>query len=324
VKRLTVYFILSPRALLLDVAGPAEVLAMANRFQDEVRFDLRYAGPVSRIKSSIGMPLVELSPLPEAPPKDALIVVAGAADGPEEPGFEKARLEIISWLRRIARPTHRLIFICSGALLAGRAGLLDQRFCTTHHSHCEELRGLASSAKVLDNRIYVTDGNVHTSAGVTAGIDLMLQVLSEIAGPLSAVSVARNMVVYLRRTGADPQLSPWVEGRNHIHPAVHRVQDAIAADPAHPWTLEELAALVYTSPRHLARLFQLHTGTTPMNYINSLRIALVRQLLSNTELSLDHVAERAGFGSSRHLRRVWRQYTSTAPTQWRRQFTGTN
>ncbi len=321
-KRQAVYFILPPRTLLLDVAGPAEALAMANRNQSEVHFDLHYCGPEKRIDTSIGLLLKDIEPLPESPTRNAMIVVAGSRDGPEDAGYKKARDQIVNWLRRSARPTHRLVFICSGALLAARAGLLDHRSCTTHHSHCDELRQLAASAKVLDNRIYVPDGNVYTSAGVTAGIDLMLHLISEIAGPLCAVAVARTMVVYLRRTGADPQLSPWLEGRNHIHPAVHRVQDAIAADPAHPWTLDELSALAYSSPRHLARLFHLYTRGTPVAYINRLRVALARQLLSNTQLSVDHVAQRSGFGSTRHLRRVWREHNAIAPGHWRRQNAG--
>ena len=310
--------------MLLDVAGPAEVVAAANRFQSDVRFDLRYAGPVDRIESSIGLPLNEIAPLPASPEPDALIVVVGSIDGPEGADYWRTRDAIVAWLRRIARPTQRLVFICSGALLAARAGLLDRRSCTTHHSECDELRRLSATAKVLDNRIYVSDGNVYTSAGVTAGIDLMLHIISEIVGPLCAVAVARHLVVYLRRAGTDPQLSPWLESRNHIHPAVHRAQDAVAADPGRPWPLAELAALACSSPRHLARLFQLHAGTTPGAYINKLRVALARQLLTNTQLSLDHVAERAGFGSSRNMRRVWRQYSALTPGSWRRQLADEN
>ncbi|MCG3118688.1 MAG: HTH-type transcriptional regulator CdhR [bacterium] len=317
-KRQVVYFILPPRTLLLDVAGPAEALNMANRYQNEVRFELHYAGPSAQIKSSIGLTLSNISTLPESLARNAMIVVSGAGGVTEDPPSEAARNEIVEWLRRIVRPTHRLVFICSGALLAARAGLLEHRACTTHHDDCEKLRQLATNARVLDNRIYVADGNVYTSAGVTAGVDLLLQVISEIAGPLCAVAVARNMVVYQRRTGADPQLSPWLEGRNHIHPVVHRVQDATAADPARHWTLDDLATVAHASPRHLTRLFQLHTGTTPLTYINRLRIALVRQLLANSQLSLEQVAERAGFGSSRHLRRIWRQYSATPPSRWRR------
>lgn len=165
-KRQAVYFILPPRTLLLNVAGPAEVVAMANRYQSDVCFDLRYAGPVDRIESSIGLRLNEIAPLPASPEPDAMIVVAGAADGPEDAGYRQARDAIVDWLRYIARPTQRLVFICSGALLAARAGLLDQRSCTARHSECDELRRLAATAKVLDNRIYISDGNVYTSAGV--------------------------------------------------------------------------------------------------------------------------------------------------------------
>jgi transcriptional regulator GlxA family with amidase domain len=318
VKRQTVYFILPPRTLLLDVAGPAEALAMANRNQNDMRFDLHYCGALKRIESSIGLLLKQLEPLPKNPDRNAMIVVVGSADGPEDPGYKKARQQIVEWLRHVARPTQRLVFICTGALLAARAGLLNERSCTTHHSHCDELRHLAPQAKVVDNRIYVSDGNIYTSAGVTAGIDLMLHLISEIVGPLCAVVVARNMVVYLRRAGADPQLSPWLEGRNHIHPVVHRVQDAIEADPAHSWTLSELASLANSSARHIARLFHHHTGITPVEYINKLRVALARQLLNDPQLPIDHVAERAGFGSSRHLRRVWSEYITMPPDHWRR------
>lgn len=317
-----IYFVLPPRTLLLDVSGPAEAFAMANRYQDAVRFELHFVATTTRIDSSIGLTLSELTRLPATLPANAMIVVSGASSDrrghKDDATHEVAREQIVAWLRRIARPTHRLVFICSGSLLAARAGLLAGRVCTTHYSDCGELSELAPDAKVIDNRIYVEDGNVYTSAGVTAGIDLSLHLIGEIAGPLCAVAVARQMVVYLRRTGADPQLSPWVDRRNHLHPGVHRVQDAIAADPAHPWTLEELAAIANTSPRHLTRLFQLHTGDSPLAYINALRVALARQFLTNSQFTLDHVAERAGFGSLRHLRRIWARYNATSPARWRR------
>ena len=116
---------------------------------------------------------------------------------------------------------------------------------------------------------------------------------------------------------ADPQISPWLEGRNHLHPALHRVQDAVTADPARAWTMPALAALAATSPRHLARLFHLHAGTTPVDYIQRLRVAMVRELLAHSELTVEQVAGRAGFGSSRHMRRVWGKYNAQPPSQYR-------
>lgn len=340
-----VYFVLPPQTLLLDLAGPAEALWMANRFQKDVHFQLHYVGPTSRVESSIGLRMCGIEKLPAKLPASAMIVVAGAADAaPKQPrrvgvrarhvrkrkdcidgepfpdaAVEAGRLQIVEWLRRMAHPERKFVFICSGALLAARAGLLDHRACTTHHTDCDELRRLTMDAKVHDNRIYVEDGNIYTSAGVTAGIDLMLHLIGKIAGPRCAVAVARNMVVYMRREGADPQLSPWLEGRNHMHPAVHRLQDAIAQDPAHPWTLEELSDVAHASPRHITRLFRMHTGSSPVQYINRLRLALAREMLANSQLPLERVADRAGFASARHFRRVWRQFTTIPPARWRSQ-----
>src|SRR5262249_4607259 len=154
-------------------------------------------------------------------------------------------------------------------------------------------------ARVLENRLYVEDRGRYTSAGVTAGIDLMLHVVAQFTGHACATSVARYLVVYLRRNGSDPQLSPWLDGRNHIHPAIHRGQDAIAADPTKPWTLGSLARVAGASSRHLTRLFQQHAGMTINDYKSQLRVALARELLSHTQYDVENVAERSGFGSAR-------------------------
>ena len=152
---------------------------------------------------------------------------------------------------------------------------------------------------------------------MTAGIDLMLHIVSRLVDHACALAVARYLVVYLRRSGADPQLSPWLEGRNHVHPAIHRVQDAVAADPAREWTLTSLARVAGASSRHLSRLFNEHAGMSITDYRNRLRVALARELLGHTRLDMEHVAERAGFASPRQLRRAWRQLYATPPKQAR-------
>src|SRR5262249_47372402 len=152
-------------------------------------------------------------------------------------------------------------------------------------------------ANVLDNRLYVEDGNCCSSAGITTGVDLMLYLIGKVIGQFNAVAIARYLVVYLRRSGGDPQLSPWLEGRNHIHPAVHCVQDAIAADPTKSWSLSKLARMAGLSSRHLSRLFHEHVGMSFMEYSNRLRVDLARDLLSQTRLDMERVAERAGFSS---------------------------
>ncbi|MFJ2995138.1 GlxA family transcriptional regulator [Pandoraea sp. NPDC087047] len=245
---------------------------------------------------------------------------AGALESAESAeSDETTESRAVAWLKRVVRPTHQLACICTGALLAARAGLLDARACTTHHGSCDALRALAPSARVADNRLYVHDGNIWTSAGVTTGLDLMLTLIANATDPLCAAAVARQMVVYARRAGADPQLSPWLEGRNHLHPALHRVQDAIAADPTHDWTLAAMADIACASERHVTRLFREHAGVAPIDYLHRLRIALAREMLGNSQLDLEHIAERTGFGSSRHLRRVWQKFDALPPSRARRE-----
>ncbi|KMO44285.1 AraC family transcriptional regulator, partial [Methylobacterium tarhaniae] len=282
-----------PRTLLLDVAGPVEVLRKANLIQDRVRFRVSHVGPHPEVTSSIGLCLSGLAPLPAPLPDGAIVVVAGTAElilgDPSLPGESERAAEaaIVAWLRAQVRPGHRLVSICSGALLAARAGLLDGHACTTHHAACAELAALAPAARVLEDRLFVEDRERLTSAGITAGIDLMLHLVARLVDPASAAAVARYLVVYLRRAGHDPQLSAWLDGRNHLHPAIHRVQDAVSADPARAWSLEALAGIAATSPRHLSRLFNRHAGMSLPSYINSLRVALARDLLAQTRLDME-------------------------------------
>jgi transcriptional regulator GlxA family with amidase domain len=319
-----VYVVLPQQTMLLDVAGPLEVVRAAQREQAPVQFEVRYVGPAPEVSTSIALIIAGIEPLPQRLPDGAMVIVSGMVEYAMTSGGEEGLrrsgegdAEIVAWLRRSVRPGHKVVAICSGALLAGRAGLLDGRACTTHHACCEELAKLAPAARVLENRLYVEDGERYTSAGVTSGIDLMLHIVSQLTDDACAAAVARYLVVYLRRSGSDPQLSPWLEGRNHIHPAVHRVQDAIAADPAKRWTLRGLARIAGASSRHLTRLFQEYAGMSVTDYKNSLRVALARELLSQTSLDMEHVAERAGFGSARQLRRAWGRLYDTAPRQAR-------
>lgn len=321
-RHIPVYVVLPPRTLLLDVAGPIKVLRRANVIQDAVRFDTWYVGPTRALRSSIGLTVSGIAALPRSLPVDAMVVLAGNVDNlmdgaGAQPGDASDEASIIAWLRATIRPGHRIVTICSGALLAARAGLLDGYDCTTHYLSCPELAALAPQAKVFDNRLYVEDGERCSSAGVTAGIDLMLHLVAGYIDHACALEIARYLVVYVRRNGNDPQLSPWLDGRNHIHPAVHRVQDAIAGDPARAWPAQQLAQIAGTSPRHLSRLFHEHAGMHLADYRNRLRAALARELIGQTRLDMERVAERAGFASTRQLRRVWRQLHASSPRQER-------
>jgi transcriptional regulator GlxA family with amidase domain len=322
-RRIPVFVVIPPRLLLLDIAGPLEVLRQANLVQDVMRFEVRYVGPTASLQTSIGITLAEIEPLPDELPPNSWIVVAGDVEevmlvgGKPAPGRSQADLEaedaIVAWLKATVRPGYKLISICSGALIVARAGLLDGYSCTTHYLCCDELAATAPQARILENRLYVEDGERCSSAGITAGIDLMLHLVHQVTNQSCAVAVARYLVVYLRRSGSDPQLSPWLEGRNHIHPAVHRVQDAIAADLTKPWNLNALARIAAASERHLSRLFHEHVGMSIPEYSNRLRVAYAQELLRETRLDMERIAEQSGFSSTRQLRRAWERIHKTPP-----------
>lgn len=322
-KQIPLYVVVPPRALLLDLAGPIEVVRRANVEQTQVRFSIHHVAPRRTVMTSVGVSISGIAPLPRQLPADAMVMVCGSLtelSARRDPHAHRDRDDetaIIAWLRNHVGPETLVITICSGALLAARAGLLDGHACTTHYLCTAELAKAAPRARVVEDRLYVEDRSRLTSAGITAGIDLMLHLVGRLAGDSHALAVARYMVVYLRRTGSEPQLSPWLDGRNHIHPAIHKVQDAIAAAPQREWPVSALAKLAGTSTRHLSRLFVEHTEMTVPDYRNRLRVALARELLTHTQLDMERVAERSGFGSTRQLRRAWHTVFGTPPREAR-------
>lgn len=312
-----VHFVLPRGIVLLDVAGPAEAFRVANKLCPNA-FSQHFCGPSTEVESGIpGLHLARIQPLPEKLPPEALVIVSGVVGKHIRLDEPEARL-IIDWLAaRHPADGFTLMTVCAGALFAAAAGLTRQRDCTTHHSCLAQLADLDPSARLHDNRIFVEDGNLVSSAGITAGIDLALHMVARHCGPRVASEVARDMVVYQRRAGTDSALSPWLEHRNHMHPGVHRVQDAVVRNPAAPWSAQTLAEQAHTSARHLTRLFREHAGCTPMDYLYQIRVALARDMLRETRLNLELVAEKSGFGSAQHLRRVWRRFQPQTPSMAR-------
>jgi transcriptional regulator GlxA family with amidase domain len=317
-----VLFVIVPHSLLLDIAGPAEAFRLANQHRElrglPPRFRLAFAGPAETPLTSVGLLLADLEPLPEELTAPTWVVVVG------QPTAHVKRLtaEITltaNWLGDRLRDAlldpgspHRLVTICSGTLLAARAGLLARRRCTTHHELLPMLRGLAPQAQVIDNRVFVVDGPVASSAGITAGIDIALHLIAEECGEALAASVAEDMVVYLRRSSRDTELSPFHMHRRHLHPTVHRVQDAIVSDPQRDWDMPSLAEVGQAAPRHLLRLFIEHAGISPLHYLRLIRLERARQSLEYGA-TVTHAAAVAGFASDLQLRRAWSRQWGGSP-----------
>lgn len=317
-----VLFVINARSLLLDIAGQAEAFRLANLHRSyqglPPLFQLRYAGLEPNLTTSTGLQVSHLEPLPEDLPRPTWIVLIG------QPAAQVQQLDggaagTVRWLKAVlgtrfaagATP-HRLVTICSGALLAGRAGLLDRRRCTTHHELLDLLRKLAPRALVEENRVFVLDGPVASSAGITAGIDLALHLVAEQCGEPLAAAVAKDMVVYLRRSPRDPELSPFLVYRSHLHPVVHRVQDVMNHSPGQDWTMADLSTAGHVTPRHLLRLFLEHAGISPLHYLQRIRLAFARQALERGA-SVTQAADSAGFTSDLQLRRAWQRHWGGTP-----------
>lgn len=296
-----VWFVMLPGVLALDMAGPAETFAQAQE-----TFRLHYIGPQAEVATSLGLTMGNITPLPETLPEGSLLVLPGVSDSSQLFDTPQAT-QVRNWLMRLQPLLHRraitLMCVCSGAMLAAKAGLLNGVQCTTHHNVIARLQALEPAALVKENRIFIEDRGIWTSAGITSGIDLALHIINRLCGPARALAVAREMVVWFRRSGDDPQLSPWLRYRNHLHPAVHRAQDALTAEPQKAWQLAEIAAQAHVSARHLTRLFQQHLGISVRDYLEQLRLVIAEQALLQGQ-GAEQAALAAGFSSPRQLHRA--------------------
>jgi transcriptional regulator GlxA family with amidase domain len=291
-----VIFVLLPEVEILDFAGPLQTLSEANRTRE--RYRIRLCAPHPRIVSDQGVVLSELEPLPDGV-GDALVVVPGMPYA----ATQRIERKVTRWIADASSGGAHMASVCTGAFVLGEAGLLDGRRCTTHWSRTSELARRFPRARVLDDRLYVTDGEITTSAGIASGIDMALAFIEQADGPIVAAEVAREMVVYLRRDGAQEQRSVYLDYRTHLHPGIHRVQDWIVRNPATRVTLDALAGVAGMSARSLTRTFRGATGISVLAFTTRVRLELARTLLHDPGLTMDAVAQRCGM-SARQLRRL--------------------
>lgn len=305
------WFLLPPGVHLLDLAGPAQVLTHPSLGTARPH----YISSSSQVCAAQGLPLHQLEALPQTLPPCSWLLVIGCHGSPELL-HSGAGGELAHWLARAQPQSDLTACICSGALLAARAGLLDGKPCTTHHQLLDELRRLAPSAQVKENCLFTHAGPLWTSAGIASGMDLCLHLVAQHWGYGAANAVARDLVLYHRRSGRDPQLDIGLQHRNHVNQRLHRLQDRILQNPGYPWTVRALAEEAHLSPRHLSRLFKEQLGLSPKGYLQQVRLAHAEQLLREGHRTVDQVAEALGYESARQLRRLWHQYRGGPPSQF--------
>ncbi|MBB5954078.1 transcriptional regulator GlxA family with amidase domain [Saccharothrix tamanrassetensis] len=302
-------------ATLLDIAGPVEVFNGAAKVCGGYRVRLAAVGG-GFTASGIRLDADDLREV--TGPVDTLLVVGGG-------GFRDAArsAELLGELRRLAGTARRVAGVCTGAFVLAAAGLLDGARATTHWAYCAELARLHPSVEVVPDAIFVCDGRLTTSAGVTAGIDLALALLERDHDATLARLVARWLVVFLQRPGGQSQFSVRSRVPPVREPGLRAVLDAIADDPAGDWTVREMARRAAMSPRHFARVFPLQVGTSPARYVERARVEAAAGVLESGDEGLDVVARRTGFGSAETLRRAFQRVLGVTPGGYRDRFRST-
>jgi transcriptional regulator GlxA family with amidase domain len=294
-----VVFLLVPQVHLLDLAGPAQVFSTAAELG--LGYELSYVAEQADVPTAQGLPLRAEVNWPGLSPDDLIVV-----PGWRSPALGRnGRLTCDSTSRLFDHHAAggTVASVCAGADALGRAGLLDGRRCTTHHDLQDELARRYPRATVVRDVLYVIDDRLATSAGIASGIDLALHLIAVRHGPGTAARIAREMVVYARRNGHEPQASAMLRHRSHLLDAVHQVQDQIESRFAEPLPLAELAASSGVSERTLTRLFEQATGSTPLRYQQLLRVERAEHLIGQGS-TVDAAARAVGFGDARMLRRL--------------------
>ncbi|WP_034341674.1 GlxA family transcriptional regulator [Deinococcus misasensis] len=311
-----VLFLVLDQVNLLDLSGPAQVFGTARHFG--APYELSFHAFGQKVMSAQGLPLGPFLP-PPLPDKNDLVVLPGPELKAPAQGHLMFSEDVLNWLKAAHRTGATLASVCTGAAVLGEAGLLDGRSCTTHWSLVQHMQHRYPQARVQDGVLFTRDGNIITSAGVASGMDMALALLEQEQGPLFTAQVARYLVLYFRRDGNHSQQSIYLDYRTHLHTGVHRAQDALAQRPGQKVTLEHLASVAGLSVRGLSKAFKQHTGLTPLEYQQKLRLELARQLMHNPALSIEAIAERCGFDDGRHFRRIWKTHFGTSPSSSRTQ-----
>ena len=294
----------------LDVTGPLEVFAHANS-----AYQITTASLGGRqVTTSSGLRLVPDADLRDQTAPPGLLIVPGGA------GARRRDPELVGWLRAQAPRARQLASVCTGAFLLAAAGLLDGQRVTTHWARCAELAAQYPLVKVDPDPIFIKTGNLATSAGITAGIDLALALVEDDLGRDVALGIARQMVVFLRRPGSQAQFSAQLSAQLADRQPLREVQQWIAEHPAADLRVEALAAKASLSPRQFARAFAAEVGMPPGRYVDRTRFEAARRRLEDTAEGVEETARACGYGSPEAMRRAFVRALGVSPAEYRRRF----
>lgn len=313
-----VCFVLLRQVHLMDLAGPAQAFYEASSLGSHP-YRIVYCSVSTHVRSEQGLVFSDLILFSAVRLKQGDFIFIPGIDfkaftsGELDQDIEKLR----PWLKHQSSIGVQIASVCTGALVLAATGLLNRKKCTCHWKCIDYMKERFPLVYTLTDRLFVNDGGVYSSAGMTSGIDMALSILEKIHGPILSAKVAREMVVYMRRNSTDTQQTIYLDYRTHFNPAIHVVQDYIISNPAKNPGLEELASVSNTSVRNLTRLFKKATGHSIIEFKNAVKIELARTLLHNNEYTMEKISSLCGFQSARHFRRILANHTgaSIAPVK---------
>lgn len=306
-----VVFVIYPGFQILDLTGPHEVFQQAGPYRMEI-----VAARAGAVRSGGGLAVEPTATAGEyGGPIDTLVVVGGR--GKIEACGDEA---LVGWIRQAAGRARRVASVCTGAFLLAAAGLLDGRRVVTHWSACELLAELYPAVIVDPDPLFVQDGNVWTSAGVTAGMDLALALVEEDLDAETARRIARTLVMFVQRPGGQAQFSAQLAVQRPVREPLRDLPAWIAAHPDADLTVPALARRTGMSERNFTRVFAAETGRTPAAYVEAARLEAARRLLETTGTTLDSIARSCGFGTVETLHRSFKRALDVTPGQYRRHF----
>ncbi|ASV55775.1 hypothetical protein LJPFL01_2412 [Lelliottia jeotgali] len=307
---------------MFEAAGIADILMQANQLHTEGLAQPRYriiiatTQPHQVIHGQSGLNLLADYRLPELDPREPLdtIIITGRGMN------ELESTAVVDWLHLAAPHARRIASICGGAMLLAQSGLLDGRRATTHWRLLDTMQKTWPKIKVEGGPLYIQDGHIWTSGGVSSGFDLTLALVEEDYGFTLARDVAQDLVMYLRRPGGQLQFSRYNLRQSSSSGPVSELQAWILNNITADLCVEKLAEQAAMSPRNFTRVFTRETGASPARYVMEARLAAARQLLEQTSEPLERIAEQSGFGSSINLRRVFEKQLHLTPGEYRQRF----
>jgi transcriptional regulator GlxA family with amidase domain len=309
-------------AQILDITGPLEVFARTSRWlQDNGRCN----GPVYKVEivkdqaglvtTSSGLQLVANRSWRDVRVVDTLLVTGGI-------GYLAAadNAPLLAWIVRQNRTAERIGSICTGAFVLAAAGLLDGESATTHWGYCDKLRAFCPATSVEPDAIFVRSGDIYTSAGVTAGMDLALAMVEDDWGRDVALAVARELVLFLKRPGGQSQYSTFLSAQETGSERFRKLQLWVLENLTSDLSVSALAERMAMSPRNFARAFAVEAGQTPGKFIQQARLETARRMLEETDFHIDQVAWRCGYNNPETMRKAFARHLSVSPGDYRQRF----